>query len=146
MTKQNYETPCNIFNSLNKEFRFMVDACADKTNHKLKTYWDKQQNGLVQNWACLVVFVNPPYENIKPWVEKAINSSNIEKTTVVMLLRNDCSTAWYKLAWDNAHEIRQINHRVNFTKTAPPFPCSIFIFKPRKRRRKNPKVRLISFK
>jgi len=145
MSKQDYETPWEIFDPLHKEFRFHIDACADEHNWKHPAYWDKKKDGLVQNWAGLTVWVNPPHNNIKEWVKKAITASNIERATVVMLIKHDCSTRWYRLAWNNAHEIREINHRVKYNGKAPNFPSAVFVFRSGKRWRRSPKMRLVSF-
>lgn len=42
------------------------------------------------------VYVNPPYSNPKPWVEKAIEE-NKKGCFVVMLLKHDSSTQWFAL-------------------------------------------------
>lgn len=39
-------------------------------------------------------YVNPPYSNPLPWVEKAIEESKLGKT-IVLLLKHDSSTKWY---------------------------------------------------
>ena len=58
---QEYETPIELFNSLNKEFHFTLDPCATDKNHKCKKYFTIRENGLIQDWAKDIVFVNPPY-------------------------------------------------------------------------------------
>jgi len=55
-------------------------------------------NGLLIDWPNKT-FVNPPYSDPYPWVEKAIETSTIG-CTVVMLLKHDTSTRW----WRRLHE------------------------------------------
>ncbi len=33
-TKDDYETPDEVYDPLNDEFHFTIDVCADKDNHK----------------------------------------------------------------------------------------------------------------
>ena len=65
-------TPIDFYNELNKEFNFNLDPCATDYNHKCAKYFTKTDNGLVQRWGGYNVFCNPPYgRTIAAWVEKA---------------------------------------------------------------------------
>ena len=46
-----WSTPQSVFDSLNAEFHFTLDPCATEQNHKCKTYYTKDQDGLLQNWG-----------------------------------------------------------------------------------------------
>ena len=46
-----WATPQNFFDSLNSEFSFTLDPCADEYNHKCEMYFTEEQNGLIQNWG-----------------------------------------------------------------------------------------------
>lgn len=46
-----WETPQDIFNSLNNEFNFNLDPCASPDNHKCEKYFTKDDEGLLQNWG-----------------------------------------------------------------------------------------------
>nr|CBA74512.1 phage DNA methyltransferase [Arsenophonus nasoniae] len=54
------------------------------------------------------IFCNPPYSNIKPWVNKAAEQCRKQKQTIVMLLPSDTSTAWFYEGLNTADEIRFI--------------------------------------
>lgn len=56
-----WETPQNLFNELNNEFKFTLDPCCTKENAKCKKYFTKEDNGLIKSWANEIVFMNPPY-------------------------------------------------------------------------------------
>ena len=43
------------------------------------------------------IYINPPYSNPKPWVEKAIRTHHYTSTKIVMLLKHDSSTAWFRM-------------------------------------------------
>lgn len=52
------------------------------------------RNGLECAWKDRT-FVNPPYSNPLPWVEKAIFLNKSNGWTIVMLLKHDSSTKWF---------------------------------------------------
>lgn len=75
--KDDWGTPQDLFDELNKEFHFTLDPCADDNNHKCDKYYTKEQDGLAQSWAGETVFCNPPYSRKTKsnagqiaWVEK----------------------------------------------------------------------------
>ena len=43
-------TPKEIWQSLSKEFKFTVDACASDKNHLVDKYWTKEIDACTQNW------------------------------------------------------------------------------------------------
>lgn len=53
MTKNSdvYSTPHALFNELDREFHFTLDACADEKNHKCDRYFTEEDNGLLQSWG-----------------------------------------------------------------------------------------------
>ena len=69
-----WATPQALFDELNKEFGFTLDACASDWNHKVANYYDEAQDALLQSWTG-VVWMNPPYgRTIKAWMQKAYES------------------------------------------------------------------------
>lgn len=84
-------------------------------------------DGLNSDWEGDRIFVNPPYSNPAPWVEKAITESKKGKI-VALLLKHDSSTKWWaKLHEAGAHFLPFIG-RLSFDgKGAAPFP-SVLIF------------------
>ena len=75
--KDDWGTPQDLFDALNKEFGFTLDPCADDNNHKCAKYYTVEQDGLAQSWAGETVFCNPPYSRKTKsnagqiaWVEK----------------------------------------------------------------------------
>ena len=86
--KQEWETPQGLFDDLNKEYGFTLDAAASDKNHKCKKYYTERVDGLLQDWKGETVFCNPPtgHKSFKLWVRKAYEESRKKNTTVVMLL------------------------------------------------------------
>ena len=124
-----WETPQDLFDELNSEFRFDVDVCAIPQNAKCKKYFSPIQDGLLQEWNG-VCWMNPPYgSQINRWIKKAYISS-LKGATVVCLIPSRTDTKW----WHNyamKGEIRFIKGRVKFggCKDSAPFPSAIIIFK-----------------
>lgn len=126
----NWETPINLFNELNKEFHFKLDVCANKENAKLKKYYTKEQNGLIQPWSG-ICWCNPPYgRDIGKWVCKAYMESR-SGSIIVMLLPARTDTKWFHAYIYNYAEIRFLKGRLKFgnSKYNAPFPSMIVIFK-----------------
>ena len=44
-------TPTDFFEELNKEFNFNLDPCATDDNHKCDKYFTREEDGLSQNWG-----------------------------------------------------------------------------------------------
>lgn len=125
--KDHYRTPQYLFNWLNVIYDFNVDGCATENNALRCTYIgpdnENQSDFLTFDLMDFIAdymdypfkfFVNPPYSNIKPFVQRAIELMS-HGNTVVMLLPADKSTQWYKLIQDNATEVTDIiGGRVSF--------------------------------
>tara|TARA_R110000850_G_scaffold232432_1_gene357137 strand:+ start:35 stop:520 length:486 start_codon:yes stop_codon:yes gene_type:complete len=110
--KDLWQTPIEVFKTLNKEFKFNCDVAASKKNNLCSKYIDDVKNALISDWGTSN-WCNPPYSNINPWVDKAI--SEYEKgNTTVMLVPSDTSVKWFKKAFDSCSEVRFISGRISF--------------------------------
>ena len=71
--KMDWRTPQALFDKLNEEFHFVLDAAATRENAKCSLYFTPEIDGLSRVWGGLgVVFCNPPYgREIGKWVKKA---------------------------------------------------------------------------
>jgi len=127
--KQDYVTPQNLYDKLNREFGFTLDPCSTHENAKCKNHYTINENGLKQDWGAGIVFMNPPYgREINKWVKKAYDES-LKGTTVVCLLPARTDTRWWHDYCMNG-EIRLIRGRLKFSgsKNSAPFPSAIVIF------------------
>lgn len=120
-----YSTPQKLFDELNSEFKFTLDACATAENTKCGRYYTPAENGLAQDWAGEVVFMNPPYSDCYAWMKKAWQSD----ATVVCLVPARTDTAWWH-EFALKGEIRYIRGRLRFSgsKVNAPFPSAIVVF------------------
>ena len=83
--------------------------------------WDESKfDGLRDEWTGQLIFVNPPYSNVMPWVDKALEhrfQCNMmgKKCTIVMLLKHDSSTRWYTKLHGAGAQFMMIQGRLKFT-------------------------------
>lgn len=139
--KDNWGTPRTIFDTLNKEFGFTLDPCADEINHKCDKYYTVVEDGLTQDWNGEIVFCNPPYSKktkTNPgqiaWVKKCYEEGQ-KGNTVVMLIPARTDTIMFHDYILGKAEVRFIRGRVNFevdgvtSKDPAPFPSMIVVYK-----------------
>ncbi len=123
------ETPDDLFKKLDREFGFTLDACALPCNAKCRRFFHPDMDGLRQKWSG-IVWCNPPYSDILPWIKKAQDSVfNGDCDCVVMLLPSRTGTKWWHEYAVN-HKIRWIRGRLKFGpkgKTNAPFDCCLVI-------------------
>jgi hypothetical protein len=93
----------------------------------------RDEDGLHTDWLAMSetymqrVFVNPPYSNVMPWVKKAIKARN-KGCVVVMLLKHDSSTRWYKLLHEHGAKFLPIYQRLyHSSKTQASFPSVLVV-------------------
>lgn len=126
-----YATPQELYNLLNKEFCFDLDPCSTDENCKCAAHYTKADNGLEKNWGGCRVFCNPPYSDISSWVEKCYREGCKDNTLVVMLIPSRTDTKYFHNFILNRAEIRFIKGRLKFgdSVNAAPFPSMIVIFR-----------------
>ena len=110
--KDCWQTPKGLFKTLDNEFNFECDVAASVDNTLCKLWFDEEDSALNNEWYK-VNYLNPPYSNIGPWVDKAIIEHQKGKT-IVMLVPSDTSVQWYKRARETCHEVRFISGRISF--------------------------------
>lgn len=140
-------TPDKVFDPLNAEFWFTLDAAANATNAKVPHYCSLQNSGLDWTWAGHRVWCNPPYSNIKDWVLKARHETAWGCPLVAMLLpANRTEQGWWQDHIEphrdgrgNGNvETRFYRSRFNFGvpgneagkfNSSPPFGCVLVIWR-----------------
>lgn len=126
-----WSTPSDVFDRLNNEFSFNLDACATDLNHKCERYFTQAENGLNQSWGGYRVFCNPPYSNISEWVKKAYYESYKADTLICLLIPARTDTRYFQEYILHRAEIRFIKGRLHFnnSKAGAPFPSMIVIYR-----------------
>jgi phage N-6-adenine-methyltransferase len=111
-----FGTPQEIFDKLDAEFHFTVDACASSDNAKLDQYWSKEENALSRSWAAQRVFCNPPYSrgNVKAFFMKAWNETrNGDCKLAVLLIPTYTEREWFH-EYREDFEVRFFKGRIKF--------------------------------
>ena len=101
-----WSTPQDLFDELDREFSFNLDACANDHNHKCQDYFTIDHDGLSKNWGGRRVFCNPPYSQIAKWVEKAYREGTKDNTLVVLLIPARVDTKYFHAFINHRAEIR----------------------------------------
>jgi site-specific DNA-methyltransferase (adenine-specific) len=127
-------TPDAMYAKLDKEFRFCLDAAANKANAKHLNFFGPDHDNpafrdalKIGSWYDSVmdsfawarpVFCNPPFSReekipIEPWIEKFWVESQ-RGLPVVTPIPASIQTKWWEQFVRRAHEVRIIPHRVAF--------------------------------
>jgi site-specific DNA-methyltransferase (adenine-specific) len=138
ITRDDWETPPALFEALDQEFHFTLDAAANEQNHKCERWLSGPCEGgpecgcgLCARWEG-VVWLNPPYgRGLNVWITKCADSA-ADGATVVALLPANTDTDWFALLWGWAAEIRFLRKRVQFvgTTSSNPGGSMVAVFRP----------------
>lgn len=85
-----WQTPLPLFVALDAEFCLTLDAAASADNALCNRYITEEQNTLETPWADYLsnpgyVWLNPPYSDITPFVQKAADESKNQIGTVMLV-------------------------------------------------------------
>lgn len=113
----NWATPKEVYDALNREFRFNFDPCPLGGSGGLNNDWGSSN------------FVNPTYSELSAWCKKAYEESLKGKIVVMLIPSRTDTKAWHEYVM-KAKEIRFIKGRLKFggAKNSAPFPSAIIIF------------------
>lgn len=138
---ENWHTPKDLFNELDKEFSFDCDPCTTKENPLgCRFFYTKEQDGLKQVWFKSN-FINPPYgPEIGKWLERAHKHAEYLESTSVFLLPARTDTKWFhQYCYGKPNvELRFLKGRVKFIgveqsgykRNSAPFPSMLVIIRP----------------
>lgn len=132
--KDTYQTPKYLSRWVVKKWHCTIDGAAfshnkvcghwigklaegeDSITHVADDFLAEDLPVYLSSWGCgsHSIFVNPPYSNPLPFVQRAAELKQAGHL-VVMLLPADKSTKWYSVIQENANEVIDIiGGRVNF--------------------------------
>jgi len=124
--KSNWRTPKELYQELDKEFKFDFDPCP----------FMPKFDGLIIKWGKRN-YINPPYGiKIVDWIKRGYEESQ-KGNLCVFLIPSRTDTRWWHDYIMKADEIRFIKGRLKFSghKNSAPFPSCIVVFNPRLRSR-----------
>lgn len=128
--KDDVETPKDLYDLLNSEFKFTFDPCP------LECTW----NALLAEFAWGDVnFVNPPFSNIEAFLRKGVLETMRGKTSVFLVPVRSGSKYWHDFVYPYATEIRFLQAGIKFKgyDNPSPFAACILVFKPNTRNTTN---------
>lgn len=142
--KQDWETPQELFDNLNNEFDFELDAFASDKNAKCKHFFTEQDDSLQQDWTKYKsIFINPPYTSkVQDEVLKKINdtiSSNWRGVIVLLIPARTDTKRWHDYIFNKADDIRFIKGRLRFEIDGVPrgsstFPSAVIVYDSRNKK------------
>lgn len=125
-----WATPQDLYDTLDGEFGFTLDAAATANNHKCLRWFgpgsDEAEDALAVDWGDApfysTVWLNPPYSRCKEFIGKAMRESRMGRATVVCLIPARTDTRWfhahiYDAQWYRTRpgvELRFLKGRVKF--------------------------------
>lgn len=114
-TSDDWATPLEIVLEFEREFGpFHLDACCRPETAKAPHYYTKADNALEQPWRGRV-WMNPPFSDPGPWLEKAIlETASGRADLVVALLPAATDTGWFHDFVIGRAELRFRRGRIKF--------------------------------
>lgn len=136
----NWCTPDDLFDDLNEEFNFVLDAAATDETAKCEMYYTPETDGLHSTWDVGgSVFCNPPYgRRLGEWVKKAYTESKSGMCIVLLIPARTDTRYFHDYIYGKA-KIRFIPGRIHFMteqgeRMGPaPFPSMIVIYNQERR-------------
>lgn len=125
-----WSTPKELFEDLNKRFDFKFDLAASKENALCEKFFSIDENAIAQDWSLIDgwSWLNPPYSEIFNFVHKATLEAE-KGANIVMLIPARVDTRWYHGFVSKYHH-SFIKGRLKFSgaKHNAPFPCMLVFF------------------
>jgi phage N-6-adenine-methyltransferase len=131
--RQDWETPTELFDSVDSEFHFTLDVAASDINKKVERFISQDQDAMTVPWGTNICWLNPPYGKgyrLSEWVEKAYDES-LTGATTVMLIPARTNTNWFHDYCLKHGEVRFVRGRPKFggADHGLPQPLCFVIFK-----------------
>jgi site-specific DNA-methyltransferase (adenine-specific) len=131
-----WETPQELFDELDREFGFTLDPCSTHDNAKCENHFTVEEDGLNQSWDGETVFMNPPYgREISKWIQKA-HQESVHATVVCLIPARTDTQYWHDHIFGQADDLRFLKGRICFErdgKRGPsPFPSAIVVYRNKK--------------
>ena len=122
-----WRTKQELFDSLDKQYNFTFDCCANLKNRKTPQYSSEFHK--LDDLSQYICWMNPPFKQVGKWVKKAYNESQ-KGATVVCLVASRTNTNWWH-DYCMKGEVRFIKGRPKFkgNKYGLPQPLAIVIFR-----------------
>ncbi|MFS1865125.1 phage N-6-adenine-methyltransferase [Vibrio breoganii] len=106
-----WRTPQWLYEYLDMFGHFDMDVAASEVSALHPCYLTPEQDALNEDtkWGERV-FCNPPYSNIRPWIDQIIN----RQVYAHLLVPSDTSVGWWNHAYQHCAEVIFIVGRISF--------------------------------
>ena len=117
-----------------------LDPASDEAANQLvkaKRFFDQVDNGLIQQWVAHRIFMNPPYSQVRQFVDHLCYCRSCGMFgAAISLTKADTSTRWFRSIWENASAVCFVDHRLRFGEAAQsaPFASALSYFGPESER------------
>lgn len=138
-SKQDYQTPPALLDAIKQRLRieeFSIDLAADADNAIVHRYYDEEIDALHPDVPWNVIpgqwaWLNPPYADIFPWVQKAVAESAIG-AHIVMLVPAAVGANWWRECVEPFAYTVFLNGRIQFVGAEGPYPkdCALLFYTP----------------
>lgn len=130
-SKQDYATPRDFITAIEKQYgKITFDLAATKLNSVCKRYYSRKQDSLKQPWPDKgVLYLNPPYENIAPWICKCYEHSkrlNFDGT-ILLLVPASIGSVWFETWGLRKAGIKALRPRLTFQGINWPYPKDLML-------------------
>lgn len=133
-----WATPQDLFDALDAEFGFELDAAASVENTKHARFIGAFTDALAQpSWGGLRVWLNPPYSKCREFIAKAAQEARKGCTVVCLVPSRTDTRWWHEHVWEGNQpqpgvEVRFIKGRLKFgdSTNSAPFPSVVIVFRP----------------
>lgn len=131
-SRQDWATPPEFLEAVKRRLRiteFAWDLAASPENAVADRYFTEADDALVQDWDAAAAvgwaWLNPPFGNMAPWVEKAAASDG-----VVMLVPAAVGANWWRDHVDRKARVWFLNGRITFVGATGPYPkdCALLLY------------------
>jgi len=125
-TTNDYYTPKWLFDLMGLTFDIDVAAPVQGIPWiPAKRWFSQAEDGLAQQWEHKLVWMNPPFSNVTPWVHKFIENNNGVALLVVS------RSKWFAELWDKADAIMATPADLKFERpvgNSKPISFQTFLF------------------
>ena len=136
-SKQDYRTPGAFIVAVKRLLgieKFTVDLAADASNTAAHVFYSAEENALTKSWNWWSngewAWLNPPYADIRPWVEKAA----LSPSNIAMLIPASVGANWWKAWVHHRAKVLFLNGRLAFMPDKPtglyPKDCALLLYGP----------------
>lgn len=131
-SKQDVGTPQAFIDAVEERFGLIErDLAATEENSVGWSFYSPEQDSLAQDWAgdCPsgLLWLNPPFADIRPWAMKCVEESARRHGLIAMLTPAGVSTRWFHEVVEPSAFVLDLTPRLRFVGHANDFPKDMIL-------------------